>query len=76
MTALLAVLAGLLGAFVLYETSLQPGAALTRSVFNRNAIVTPPGGFGQVARTVTERRVPIVTAGAPTAHRHIYTPDA
>jgi hypothetical protein len=28
LAALLAVLAGVLGAFVLYETSLQPGAAL------------------------------------------------
>jgi acetyl esterase/lipase len=75
LAALLAVACGVLGAVVLYYTSLQPGAELTRAVFNRNAIVTPPAGFGQGARTVTVQRVPIVTAGAPTAHLDVYTPD-
>jgi len=74
LAAALAVLTGALGALILYETSLQPGAALVASVFNRNALVTPPPGFGQVARTVTERRVPIPTPDAPTAHLDIYTP--
>jgi acetyl esterase/lipase len=75
LAALLAILIGALGALVLYETSLQPGAALVASVFNRNRLVTPPPGFGQVARTVTGRRVSIPAPGAPTAHLDIYTPD-
>jgi len=36
--------------------------------------VTPPAGFGRVARTVTEQRVPIPASGAPAAHLDIYTP--
>jgi acetyl esterase/lipase len=72
--AVLAALLGALGALVLYETSLQPGAALVASVFNQNPLLTPPPGFGQVARTVTEQRVAIPTPDAPTAHLDIYTP--
>jgi hypothetical protein len=71
-----AVLAGVLGAFVLHSTSLQPGAALVRSVFEKNALVKPPTGFTQIARTVTEHRVPIPTPGAPAAYLDIYTPAA
>jgi acetyl esterase/lipase len=74
--AVTAVLAGVLAAFVLYGTSLQPGAALVRSVFEKNALVKPPTGFAQIARTVTEHRVPIPTAGAPMAYLDIYTPAA
>lgn len=71
----LAVLLGTAGALVLYETSVQPGAALVASVFNRNALVTPPPGFAQVARTVAEQRVPVPASDAPTAYLDIYTPD-
>jgi acetyl esterase/lipase len=73
---LLAVLTGALGALVLYYTSLQPGAAVVAAVFNQNALVTPPPDFGQVARAVTEQRVPIPAPDAPVAHLDIYTPDA
>jgi acetyl esterase/lipase len=76
LAALLAVLTGALGALVLYYTSLQPGAALVAAVFNNNTLVTPPPGFGRVARTVTGQRVPIPAPGAPLAHLDIYTPDA
>jgi len=41
--------------------------SLVAWVFDRNALVTPPPGFGQIARTVTEQRVPIPTPDAPTA---------
>ena len=74
LAAALAILLGALGALVLYETSLQPGEALVAWVFNRNALVTPPPGFGQIARTVTEQRVAIPTPDAPMAHLDIYTP--
>lgn len=54
---------------------MQPGAAIVQAVFQRNPLVTPPTGFGQIARTVTEQRVPVPTPGAPTAYLDIYTPD-
>jgi acetyl esterase len=75
LAAVLAVLTGALGALVLYETSLQPGAALVASVFDQNPLVTPPSGFGQVARAVTRQRVAVPAPDAPTAHLDIYTPD-
>jgi acetyl esterase/lipase len=74
LAALLAVLIGVLGAVVLYETSVQPGAVLVKAVFERAPEVTPPAGFSRIARTVTEQRVPIPTTDAPTAHLDIYTP--
>ena len=75
LAAALAVLVGALGALVLYQTSLQPGAALVAWVFNRNQLVTAPPGFSQVARTVTEQRVVISTPDAPAAHLDIYMPN-
>lgn len=75
LTAALAVLLGAVGALVLNETSVQPGVTLVASVFNRNALVTPPPGFAQVTRTVTEQRVPVPVPDAPTAYLDIYTPD-
>ena len=60
----------------MYYTSLQPGAAIVAAVFNQNALVIPPPDFGQVARAVTERRVPVPAPDAPVAHLDIYTPDA
>ena len=41
LAAALAVLVGALGALVLYQTSLQPGASLVAWVFNRKQLVTP-----------------------------------
>jgi acetyl esterase/lipase len=70
-----AVLVGVAGALILYQTSLQPGAAIVKAIFERGPLVTPPAGFAQIARTVTEQRVPVPTAGAPTAYLDIYTPD-
>jgi acetyl esterase/lipase len=71
-----AVLAGVAVAVILYQASVQPGAALVKAVFQRGQLVTPPVGFGQIARTVTEQRVPVPTPGAPTAYLDVYTPDA
>src|ERR1700760_4053041 len=68
-----AVLAGVAGAVILYQTSVQPGAAIVKSVFERGALVTPPAGFAQVARMVREQRVAVPTPGAPTAYLDIYT---
>jgi acetyl esterase/lipase len=70
-----AVLVGVAGALVLYQTSLQPGAAIVKAIFERGPLVTPPAGFSQIARTVTEQRVPVPTADAPTAYLDVYTPD-
>jgi multisubunit Na+/H+ antiporter MnhB subunit len=41
LAALLAVLAGALGALALYYTSVQPGAALVAWVFTGNQLVQP-----------------------------------
>jgi acetyl esterase/lipase len=76
LAALLAVLTGVLAAFALYYTSLQPGVTLLAAVFNNQVLVKPPAGFASIAPTVTERRVPISAPGAPTAHLDIYTPDS
>ena len=73
--AALAVLVGVLGAMVLYQTSLQPGAMLVAWVFNRHQLVTPPPDFSRVVRSVTEQRVAIPSPDAPTAHLDIYVPN-
>jgi acetyl esterase/lipase len=70
-----AVLVGVAGAVVLYQASVQPGAAIVKAVFERGPLVTPPAGFAQIARTVREQRVPVPTPGAPAAYLDIYTPD-
>jgi hypothetical protein len=69
-----ALLVGVAAAAVLYQTSVQPGAAIVAAVFDGGQLVTPPAGFGQLSRTVTERRVPVPVSGAPTAYLDIYTP--
>jgi acetyl esterase/lipase len=74
--AALAVLAGLAGGVVLYQTSVQPGAAIVKAVFERRPEVTPPAGFSAIARTVAEQRVPIPTPDAPVARLDIFSPNA
>src|ERR1700761_8446398 len=73
--AVLAVLIGAAGAEALYNLSLQPGAALVTEVFKGMTGVQPPAGYAQVASTVSEHRVPVSVAGAPTAYLDIYQPD-
>ena len=57
--ALIAGVGGVATAFIVYQTSVQPGAALVRSVFQGGVQVNPPAGFAATERTVTEVRVPI-----------------
>jgi acetyl esterase/lipase len=71
---LAAVLLGVAGAVALYETSVQPGAALVAAVFDSGQLVKPPPGFAAVTPTVTERRVAVPVPGAPVAHLDIYEP--
>ena len=75
LAAVLAVLIGAGGAEALYHLSLQPGAAIVAAVFSGMSGVTPPAGYARVASTVSERRVRVAVAGAPTAYLDIYTPD-
>ena len=74
--ALVAVVAGLAAAFIVYQMSVQPGAALVRAVFQRSPQVVPPAGFAATKQTVTEVRVPIHAAGAPAAAIDVYRPRA
>lgn len=70
-----AVLVGVAGAFIVYQTSVQPGAAIVAAVFDRGQLVKRPAGFDQITPTVTKQRVSVPTPGAPTAHLDIYTPN-
>jgi acetyl esterase/lipase len=63
--ALLAVLAGVIAGLVVYDTSLQPGAALVAGVFNKNALVTPPRGFGAAADPALARAMGLTAAVPP-----------
>src|ERR1700761_873874 len=74
--ALIAVVAGVAAAFIVYQTSLQPGAALVRAVFQGGAQVDPPAGFPAAETAVTETRVPIRAPGAPAAAIDVYRPRA
>src|ERR1700753_2475956 len=77
LTRLLAALvAGVAVAFAVYYTSVQPGAALVRAVFQRGAQVDPPAGFPAAETAVTETRVPIRAPGAPAAAIDVYPPRA
>jgi acetyl esterase/lipase len=74
--ALVAVVAGVAAAFIVYQTSVQPGAALVRAVFQRSPQVVPPAGFAATEQTVTEVRVPIHAPAAPAAAIDVYRPRA
>src|ERR1700761_8334867 len=74
--ALIAVVAGVAAAFIVYQTSVQPGAALVRAVFQGGAQVDPPAGFAATGAAVTETRVPIHAPGAPDAAIDGYRPRA
>jgi acetyl esterase/lipase len=74
--ALIALVAGVATAFIVYQTSVQPGAALVRSVFQSGAQVNPPAGFAATGETVTEVRVPIHVDGAPEAAIDVFRPVA
>jgi acetyl esterase/lipase len=74
--ALIALVAGVATAFIVYQTSVQPGAALVHAVFQNSVQVTPPAGFAAIEPTVTEVRVPIHVGGAPDAAINVYRPRA
>ena len=74
--ALVAIVAGVAVAFIVYQTSVQPGAALVRSVFQGGVQVDPPAGFAAIEPTVTEVRVPIHAPGAPAAAIDVFRPRA
>jgi acetyl esterase/lipase len=73
---LVAVVAGMAVAFIVYLTSVQPGAALVRAVFSRGVQVKPPSDFATAEQDVTEVRVPIHATGAPAAAIDVYRPRA
>ena len=71
----LAVLIGVGAAFGVYATSVQPGAAIVKAVFETGAEVTPPAGFAAIESSVSKvARVPIPVPGIPTAHLDLYAP--
>ncbi len=73
--AVLAAGLGVATAAITYQVSVQPGAAIVASVFDANALVTPPADFAATRGTVTpQRRVAVQTDGAPTAHLDLYRP--
>jgi len=74
--ALIALVAGVATAFIVYQTSVQPGAALVHAVFQNSVQVTPPSGFAAIEPSVTEVRVPIHAGGAPDAAIDVYRPRA
>src|SRR6201992_946059 len=69
-----AAAAGIVAALILYQTSVEPGAAIVRSLFQANQLVTPPAGFAAVARTVSEQHATVRPDGAPAASLDIYRP--
>jgi acetyl esterase/lipase len=71
-----AMLAGVAAALILYQVSVQPGAAIVKAVFERRPLVTPPPDFARLARSVTRQTITLPAAGAPAADLVIYTPAA
>jgi len=75
LAVVLAILAGVLLALCVYEVSLQPGAAIVKTVFEARPEVTPPADFSAVKRSVTPGRlVKVAAQGIPTAGLTIYSP--
>jgi acetyl esterase/lipase len=72
--ALIALVAGVATAFIVYQTSVQPGAALVHAVFQRSTQVTPPAGFAATEEKVTEGRVSFPVPGAPAAAVDVFRP--
>ncbi|MEV8212890.1 alpha/beta hydrolase [Leifsonia sp. NPDC077715] len=58
-----------------YHTSVEPGAAIVKAVFEARAEVTPPADFAAVAATVTNvGTVPVHADGVPEAHLQVFAP--
>jgi acetyl esterase/lipase len=78
--ALAAVVAVALGAglaFGVYHLSVEPGAALVKTVFEHTAGVTPPSGFAAIKAAVSvKKNVTVTTVDAPDASIDIYEPSS
>lgn len=73
--AVSAILVGALAATGTYATSVQPGAAIVRAVFEAKPEVTPPTGFEAHATNVEETGgIHLQTAGAPASQLDVYAP--
>jgi len=71
----LAVGIGVGAASVVYQVSVQPGAAIVKAVFETGSEVTPPADFAGIADQVVETRgIAVATAGAPDAVLNVYAP--
>lgn len=72
----LAVVVGIAAAAGLYQVSVQPGAAIVKSVFETGSEVTPPSDYSAIAAAVTERRgIRITAAGTPASVLNLYSPE-
>lgn len=72
-----ALLVGALAACGTYASSVQPGAAIVRAVFESKPEVTPPPGFADTVKDVAETGpVRVRTPDAPTARLTIASPRA
>ena len=73
--AVAAILAGALLAAVTYNTRVEPGALLVKSVFEAGREVTPPSDYASIAATVREHP-PVAVRGekSPEAHLVVVTP--
>jgi acetyl esterase/lipase len=70
-----AIAVGALAAVVLYNVSVEPGAALVKSVFEAGQEVTPSTRFSIIRTKVTEsKNVTFSSPGAPQSHVNVYAP--
>lgn len=73
--ALVGIVVGALVATVVYNTTVEPGAAIVKAVFEAGPEVTPPSDFGAIRSTVSETRgITVTTAGVPHSHLNVYVP--
>lgn len=73
--ALAGVAVGALVATAVYGTTVEPGAAIVKTVFEAGQEVTPPANFGAIRSTVAETRgIAVATDGSPGARLNVYVP--
>lgn len=71
-----AIVIGILVALVIYQTSLQPGAAIVKAVFETGAEVTPPADFATTSTSVDEQAgITIVPPTGPNATIDVFSAD-
>ena len=70
-----ALLVGAAVGALIYDVSLEPGAAIVAAVFDASPLITPPPGFQEQQRRVAPvRRAAVPTTEAPAAHLDLYRP--